>query len=128
MENEKVISVDAYIESFEPEIQTYLQEVRKSIKEALPDAVEKISWGMPTYWKGRNIIHFAGQKKHLGIYPGAEAVVYFSPRLDRHGVKYSKGAIRFLYDEPIPFDFIKEIAVWCSKEQQQHHSMTDRKM
>ena len=63
-------TVDEYIQSFDLDVQKQLLLVRQCLQEALSDATEKISWSMPTYWKGHNIIHFAGQKKHIGLYPG----------------------------------------------------------
>ena len=76
---------------------------------------EKISWSMPTYWKGQNIIHFAAQKKHIGLYPGPEVVEFFSGKLDQAGLKYSKGSIRIPYSEVLPLKLIAEIADWCVK-------------
>ena len=68
---------------------------------------------MPTYWKDHNIIHFAAQKKHIGLYPGPEAVAYFSEKLDHAGLKYSKGSIQIPYSDELPLDLIAEIAEWC---------------
>ena len=65
---------------------------------------------MPTFWKGRNIIHFAQMKHHIGIYPGGEAVEVFADRLK--GYKTSKGAIQIPNDKDLPLDLIKDIAVW----------------
>lgn len=110
----KIESVDDYISDQPEEIQTVLNEVRTLLQKILPEATEKISWGMPTYWKGRNIIHFAAQSKHMGLYPGAEAVAYFADRLK--GYKFSKGSIQFPYANQIPYDLIAEIAQWCKKE------------
>ena len=66
---------------------------------------------MPTFWKGRNIIHFAPAKKHIGLYPGAEAVAFFAPLLT--GYKTSKGAIQLPNDRELPLELIAEIARWC---------------
>lgn len=66
---------------------------------------------MPTFWKKQNIIHFAAFKNHIGIYPGAEAVVHFADRLTDY--KNSKGAIQFPLQKPLPLDLIAEIAKWC---------------
>ena len=85
--------------------------MRQILRAALPEAQEKISWSMPTYWKGRNIIHFAASKKHLGLYPGGEATVFFADRLSDYDV--SKGTIRLSYTKPLPKELIAEIAVWC---------------
>ena len=72
----KVETIDQYIEEQDEYARPYLNEVRQILRAALPEAQEKISWSMPTYWKGRNIIHFAASKKHLGLYPGGEATVF----------------------------------------------------
>lgn len=117
---EKPATIDEYIRQQPQEIQQYLVKVREVIREAIPEAQEKISWSMPTFWRGHNIIHFASAKMHLGIYPGAEAVSYFAEQLK--GYKTSKGAIQFPYNKPIPYDMIAQIAVWCY-ETRNHHSI-----
>ena len=93
---------------------TYLNEVRQIIRSAIPEAQEKISWSMPTYWKGQNLIHFAASKKHLGLYPGGEATTVFADKLVDYDV--SKGTIRLPYSQPLPGDLIAEIAAWCYKQ------------
>ena len=106
-------TVDEYILAQDEGIRSQLQSVRKVLIQSLPDAVEKISWSMPTYWKEHNIIHFAAQKKHIGLYPGPEAVKEFAEKLDEAGYKYSKGSIQITYSENLPLDLIAEIADWC---------------
>ena len=107
---------DEYIFNQPANIQVLLLEVRAIIRKALPDAAEKMAWQMPTYWQGQNLIHFAAQKNHLGIYPGVEAMEYFAPRLS--GYKTSKGAIQFPYKAfgKEQYELISEIAAWCGKE------------
>ena len=100
-----------YIRKQDEVVQPQLSAIRDTIHAAIPDAVEKISYQMPTYWKGRNLIHFAAFKNHIGLYPGGEAPVVFSDRLK--GFKTSKGAIQFPVDEELPLGLIAEIAVWC---------------
>ena len=106
-------TVDEYILAQDAEIRGQLQSVREALTRSLPDAAEKISWSMPTYWKGRNILHFAAQKKHIGLYPGPEAVAAFAERLDQAGLPYNKGSIRIPYSDDLPLDLIAEIAAWC---------------
>ena len=79
-----------------------------------PDAIQKISWSMPTYWKKRNLIQFAASKKHVGLYPGPAAVEAFANQLAAY--KTSKGTIQFPYDKPLPLALIAKIAAWCGKE------------
>ncbi|MDR0936266.1 MAG: DUF1801 domain-containing protein [Oscillospiraceae bacterium] len=65
------------------------------MRAAAPGATEKISWQMPTFWSGQNLIHFATFKRHIGLYFGSDAMEHFTPRLYRY--KTSKGAIQFPY-------------------------------
>ena len=104
-------NVDEYIAAQDEMVQPVLKEVRSLLQKAMPEAEERISWSMPTYWKGRNIIHFAASKKHLGIYPGEEAAAEFAEELSDFSV--SKGTIRIPYDLPLPAELIERIARWC---------------
>ena len=104
-------TIDEYIALQDESVQPFLQAVRRSIRDALPDAEERISWSMPTYWKKHNIIQFAGFKNHVGLYPGPEAVREFSERLK--GCKTSKGTIQLPYSSPVPAELIFDIARWC---------------
>ena len=63
-------TIDEYILAQDESIRGQLQNVREAIRKGLPDAAEKISWSMPTWWDGYNVIHFAANKKHIGLYPG----------------------------------------------------------
>ena len=81
------------------------------VRAALPEAEERISWSMPTFRKGHNIIQFAAHKNHIGLYAGTEAVIEFAERLK--DCKTSKGTIQLSYDCPLPSELIREIARWC---------------
>jgi len=109
------MDVDEYIAALPEHIRKDVQTARLMIRMALPDATEKISWDMPTYWKGQNLIHFAAHKNHLGIYPGAEAIAHFAPRLAE--LKTSKGAIQLPYKDLTSkyLTLITEIAAWRVK-------------
>ena len=104
-------NIDDYISSQDAQVQLRLKELREILRAALPEAEERISWSMPTYWKGRNIIHFAAFKKHVGLYPGDEAMAVFKDELT--GFDVSKGTIRIPYDLPLPAELIGKIARWC---------------
>ncbi len=106
-------TVDEYILAQDEGIRDQLQSVRAVLRSSLPDSTEKISWSMPTYWKDHNIIHFAAAKKHIGLYPGPDAVAHFAEKLDLAGCKYSKGSIQIPYSEELPLQLIAEIAAWC---------------
>ncbi len=106
-------SIDEYIAAQSEDIQGYLYQVRDCISSVLPNVEERISWSMPTYWSKHNIIHFAANKKHVGIYPGPEAIEHFADRLTEY--KTTKGAIQFPYNKPLPLELIADIAKWCYK-------------
>ena len=108
---EKPQTIDEYIAAQDERVQPRLNEIRAILKKALPEAEECISWSMPTYKKGRNIIHFAASKKHIGVYPGGEATEEFAEELE--GIDTSKGTIRLPYDRELPEDLLVRIARWC---------------
>ena len=102
--------IDEYIQAQNPAIQERLCTVRNAIATAIPEAEERISYQMPTFWKGRNIIHFAAFKNHIGIYPGGEATAVFAEKLKDY--KTSKGTIQIPNNKELPLELIKEIAQW----------------
>ncbi len=110
----KISAIDDYIAAQTPEVRPILQSIRETIHAAAPEASEKIAWQMPTFWKGENIVHFAAFKKHIGLYPGGEAVGVFADRLGDY--KTSKGAIQFPLDRPVDHALIADIVRWRVKE------------
>ncbi len=103
----EIATIDQYIADQPEEVRPILNKVREVIRAAAPEATEKISWSMPTFWQGENLIHFAAFKKHIGIYPGELTQVPFQEQLKEYVT--TKGAIRFPLDKPIDYDFIAEI-------------------
>lgn len=104
-------TIDEYIAAQPEALQPLLNQVRNTIRAVLPDAQERMSWRMPTYWQKHNIIHFAAFKDHISIYPGDKAISHFADRLADY--KTSKGTWQLPYDKPLPFELIAEIAQWC---------------
>ncbi len=92
-------TIEEYIERQPEQAQPLLRQVNNTIQSAIPDAVEKISWSMPTYWKKHNLIQFAAFKKHIGLYPGPEAVNTL-----QNGVKRSMGAFESSVRESLRFN------------------------
>ena len=108
-------TIDEYIEDAPEEHQETLQRVRETILSAMPEATEKLSWKMPTFWQGKNIIQFAVHKQHLGLYPGPDAVDMFATQLDELGFKHSKGAIQIPWKKSMPYELIESMALYCIK-------------
>lgn len=111
-------TIEAYIDAQSEEVRPLLNQVRDTLRTALPHAQERISWSMPTYWNKQNIIHFAAFKNHIGLYPGPEAVEHFTERLKEY--KTSKGAVQFPYSKTLPLSLIEEIAKWCYNTRNHH--------
>jgi uncharacterized protein YdhG (YjbR/CyaY superfamily) len=107
-------TIEEYINGQAEEVQPRLREVYAALKAALPNAREKISYRMPTFWQGRNLIHFAAFAKWIGLFPGGEATTVFADKLTVYHT--TKGGIRLPYNKPLPVDLITEIAKWCGKK------------
>jgi uncharacterized protein YdhG (YjbR/CyaY superfamily) len=101
-------SMDEYIASFPQETQKVLEEVRATIKAVAPDAKEKISYQIPTFeLNGRNLIHFAGWKKHVSLYPVPAGDEAFEKKISKYVA--GKGTLKFPLDKPLPMKLISKI-------------------
>lgn len=106
--------IDDYILQFPKEIQRKLQELRQVIKESAPEAEERISYKMPTYYLRGNLVHFAAYSGHIGFYPAPSGIEAFKDQLE--GFKTSKGAIQFPLDEDLPLGLIRKIVKFRVEE------------
>lgn len=113
-------TVDDYIAAFSPERQEILHKIRETIRAAAPDAEERTSWAMPTYWQGENLVHFSDAKNHIGFHPSPDAILEFEHKLT--GYKRSKGTVQFPYAEPVPYDLIAEITRWRVQQVKKKYS------
>ena len=77
------------------------------IKEAAPDAEERISYRMPTFSQKGNLVHFAAYKKHIGFYPTPSGIQAFKNELSAY--EGAKGSVKFPIDEPLPYTLIGKI-------------------
>lgn len=113
----KFTTMEAYIASFPKEVRGILQELRRTIQNAAPGAVEAISYQIPTFkLNGSNLVHFAAWKNHIGFYATPSGNAAFKKELARYTV--AKGSIRFPLDEPIPYDLVAKIAKFRMKQTQ----------
>ena len=101
-------TVDEYIDAFPEETKKILQQIRGIIKDSAPDAIEGISYGMPSYKvTGKPLVYFAGYKNHIGFYATPTGHAAFESELSKY--KQGKGSVQFPLNKPIPFDLIKKI-------------------
>lgn len=103
----KFKTVDEYFSSLSAKTKGILEALRNTIKQAAPDAREVISYNMPAFKSQGVLVYYAAHKGHIGFYPTAAPIEIFKDELS--GYKYSKGAIQFPVNEPLPFDLIARI-------------------
>lgn len=107
-------TVEQYIAGFPLDVQDILKKIRAIIKEEAPAAAERMAYGMPTYTAEKNLIHFAGYARHIGVYPTPTGIEAFKGELAAY--KNAKGSVQFPLSLPIPYDLIRRIARYRVEE------------
>lgn len=110
-------NIDEYIATFPATTQALLEVLRATIKSAVPDAVEVISYQMPAYKLFGMLVYFAAYQHHIGFYPSSSGVVAFAE--DLKGYKTSKGTVQFSLDKALPIDLITKIVQFRATENTQ---------
>ena len=101
-------TIDAYIANFPSDVQAILQQIRATIRANAPGAQETINYQIPTFTlRGRNLVHFAALKNHIGFYPTPSGMAHFWEKLA--GYKRAKGSVQFPLNGPMPYELIGEI-------------------
>lgn len=110
-------SITAYLAQVPKEHIGMLKEMRALTKKLIPDGAESIKYGMPTIeLAGKNFIHYAAMKGHLGFYPTPSGVHAYEAELKKKGYEYSKGCIRLSYNKPLPTALITKIITFRKKD------------
>ena len=107
-------TVDAYIAAYPPKIRAILRRIRSTVRNAAPDAEERISYRMPSFVLNGALVYYAAFKNHIGLYPPVSG----DAKLLKDVAKYSneKGNLAFPLDEPIPYALIRRIVKARAKE------------
>jgi uncharacterized protein YdhG (YjbR/CyaY superfamily) len=100
-------SIDEYIAAFPEDIQKTLERLRATIRAAAPGAMEKISYGIPTFYLQGNLVHFAAFEKHISFFPTSSGVRAFQRELAAY--ELGKGTIRFAIGRPLPLRLVSRI-------------------
>lgn len=109
------LPVIVYIDGFPENSQKMMQEIRNTIFENPPDAIESIAYGMPAYkYKKKPLVYFAAYKQHIGLYSLPKAHAAFKEKLS--GYKQGKGSVQFPLDQPLPLVLIKEMLLFRMNE------------
>ena len=106
--NQTITNVDEYIGQYDDPVRSRLMEMRRTVLELAPSAVESISYGMPAYkLAGKPLVYFAGFPGHIGFYATPNGHVAFSKEFAPY--KQGKGSVQFPHDEPLPLDLVRRV-------------------
>jgi len=114
VEKNGVNTIDEYIAQFPSDTQEILNKLRQVIHETVPEAVEKISYQMPTFELHGNLVLFAAYKNHIGFYPTPSGIEMFKDELSSY--KGAKGSVQFPINKQLPYELIRRIVNFRVKE------------
>ncbi|MEW6086620.1 MAG: DUF1801 domain-containing protein [Chloroflexota bacterium] len=101
-------SVDEYIAACPEQSRSYVQKIRETIRAVVPKAKEKISYQIACFeLNGRNLVHFAGWKGHVSMYPIPSGTKEFTKEIAEYAD--GKGTIKFPLDKPLPLKLIRQV-------------------
>lgn len=110
----KPVSIEEYIDASPPGVQEKLWQMHNCIREAAPDAVQSLKWGMPAYSLKKILVTFAVFKHHIGFYPMPSAVKAFATDLKKYNT--ARGSIQFPLEKKLPLTLIRKIVRFRIKE------------
>jgi uncharacterized protein YdhG (YjbR/CyaY superfamily) len=125
MKRAKAANVDEYIALYPPSVRERLEKIRAAVRRAAPQALEKISYQIPTFALCGNLVHFAAYEHHIGFYPGASGVKRFEKELASYD--RAKGSVQFPLNRPVPLRLIGEIVRFRVKENLAKYAPTGAK-
>lgn len=117
MSKEKLQTIDDYIATFPKDVQEKLQNIRRIIRKAIPNAKEELKWSKPAFVDEQILVMFGGFKNHIGFYSTSSSLQEFEDELANFTT--GAGSVQFPYEEPLPTDLITKITQyreWESKE------------
>ena len=103
----QVETIDDYIAGCVQEVRPILREIRATIRRAVPQATELMSYRMPAFTLSGILVYFAAFKNHIGLFPPVSG----DARIEKAIAAYAgeKGNLRFPLNQPIPYDLIERI-------------------
>ncbi len=110
-----VTTFDEYINTFPVDVQAILEKIRQAIQQAVPEATETISYGIPTFdLNGHHLVFFAGWKQSISLYPLPAGDAAFQQKISPY--KKERSTLRFPLDKTIPYDLVGEIVTLLKQE------------
>lgn len=101
--------IDAYLSAVPDEPRAALEKLRNTIREAAPDATEKMGYGTPAfYYQGRPLVSFGAAKNHCSFYVQSPAAME-ALQAELKPYDTAKGTVRFTADKPLPAALVKKL-------------------
>ena len=108
-------TIDDYISTFPEDVQIVLEQVRRTIRKAVPAAEETISYQMPTITlDGRSLVYFAAWKRHISLYPIPAGDAAFEEEVAPY--RADKSTAKFPLRKSIPYDLIERLVEFSVKQ------------
>ncbi|MBA8879929.1 iron chaperone [Phyllobacterium myrsinacearum] len=108
-------TVEEYLQSLPESARAVLEEVRRAIRNAAPEAEEVISYQIPAFKFHGMLIYYSAYTQHVSLsFPAFEVFEVFKKEFAPYEV--SKSTIRFKLDETMPLDLIRRIVAFRLKE------------
>lgn len=115
MNSHTIKSIDEYLVTIHAETRPIIEKIRTLVKNLVPNGVETIKYRLPTIMLGgKNLVHYAAFKHHIGFYPTPSGITAFEKELKSY--QTSTGSIQFPLDKPIPYDLIEKIVRFRIRE------------
>lgn len=125
MERIKFTTTDEYIATFSGDVLRHLKKIRSIVRKASPEAKEVISYNMPAVFHEGVLVYYAGYKNHIGFYPTGSGIEHFKEQLADY--KWSKGAIQFPLDQPLPEQLITDMVRFRLTENREKAQLKPKK-
>lgn len=117
--------IEQYIRAYPEPVQKRLQTIRRTIRAEAKEAVETLSYGVPTFkLHGKNLVSFGAAKSHIGFYPTPSGVAAVQAELT--GYTFAKGSIQFPLDKPLPVTLIRKIVKFRVQEENKKRAAKGR--
>jgi len=100
--------ITEYIAKRPQQHQQQLTKLYRLLKMVLPNAEERLSYGMPAFFQPKAVLYFGANKQHIGIYPTSEGITFLAAELADY--QTTKGSWHVAYDEPLPEQLIIKLA------------------
>ena len=106
-EKQAATTIDQYINNFPADVQAILEHMRTVIHSTVPESIETLRYGIPTFdLNGRHLVFLAGWKQHISLYPLPAGDAAYQEKIAPY--KKEKSTLRFPISKPIPYELVGE--------------------